>query len=49
MDLANTGNKLCGHGKDGNVEIHLPSTRSCDTNNCGADGEPNHISTFAEI
>ncbi|KAL7779762.1 hypothetical protein CFE70_009779 [Pyrenophora teres f. teres 0-1] len=49
-ELSSNGNKLCRTGIAGDVEIHLPATsRSCNDNNCGAEGEPNHISVYDEI
>ncbi|EDU47587.1 predicted protein [Pyrenophora tritici-repentis Pt-1C-BFP] len=37
-DLSNSGNKLCGTGIAGNVEIHLPATeRGCNNDKCGAE------------
>ncbi|KAI1667274.1 hypothetical protein L13192_07983 [Pyrenophora tritici-repentis] len=42
-DLSNEGNKLCGSGIAGNVEIHLPATeRACNDDKCGAEGVWDH-------
>lgn len=40
--LSNDGNKLCGSGYGGDIEIHLPIVKDCNDKQCGADGVWSH-------